>query len=68
MEPWDPWQAIRAAARDAWDFLRRLSGDDAYDCYLAHMRRAHPHGVTLSRRDFELDRQQRKWSRMSRCC
>lgn len=68
MEPTGPWQAIQAATRDAWDLLRRLSGDDAYDRYLEHMRRVHPQGAMLSRRDFERDRQQRKWNRMSRCC
>ncbi len=62
------WQAMQACARAAWEFARRLSGDDAYERYLAHSRRIHPRDVPLSRQAFERDRLQRKWDRISRCC
>lgn len=49
-----------------WHWLRRLSGDDAYDVYAAH---AHRHGqVPLPARDFWLDALRRRYDRVSRCC
>jgi uncharacterized short protein YbdD (DUF466 family) len=53
----------------AWlRFLRRLTGDDAYERYLAHQSAAHPGIAPLDRRAFYLDEQRRKWSGAKRCC
>ena len=52
----------------AWRLLRALSGDDAYERYRAHHAHAHAGEAPLTRRDFNLKAQQRKWSGVSRCC
>jgi len=54
-----------AAATVGW--LRAVSGDDAYERYLTHHARAHT-GPPLSRKAFYEEREQRKWSGVSRCC
>ncbi|HZT02563.1 MAG TPA: YbdD/YjiX family protein [Steroidobacteraceae bacterium] len=57
--------AKAVAAVIAW--LRAVSGDDAYERYLTHQARAHE-GPPLDRRTFYEEREQRKWSGVSRCC
>ncbi|MBI1732935.1 MAG: YbdD/YjiX family protein [Gammaproteobacteria bacterium] len=52
----------------AWRFLRRLSGDDAYERYREHLVRTHPLEQPLSRPEFEHCRQEWKWRQPSRCC
>jgi len=49
----------------AWAWLRAVSGDDAYEAYVA--RAARP-GAAPTRQEFYLDRLRRKYSRLSRCC
>lgn len=48
--------------------LRHVTGDDAYERYLAHHRQHHADQVVLDRRDYYLAEQQRKWSGVKRCC
>lgn len=52
----------------AWDVIRSLSTDDAYDKYLAHHTAAHAGAPPLSRRAFYIRQQQHKWTGVSRCC
>jgi uncharacterized short protein YbdD (DUF466 family) len=54
--------------RAIWSFVRALSCDNAYDSYVQHHRAAHPELIPLSRREFYLREQQRKWDGVSRCC
>ncbi len=54
--------------RVLWQALRTVTGDDAYERYLAHHACAHPGEVPLSRREFYVDEEQRKWSGINRCC
>ncbi|HEY3486996.1 MAG TPA: YbdD/YjiX family protein [Gammaproteobacteria bacterium] len=55
--------------RQTWNVLRRLSGDDAYECYLDHLKRHHPDAKPLNRRSFFLSEQQRRWNGgPNRCC
>lgn len=49
-------------------YIRRVSGDDAYDLYLQHHHLNHPDQLPMSRRSFYLAEQQRKWSGVKRCC
>lgn len=49
-------------------WLRRASGDDAYERYLAHCRQHHPQQPLLDRRAFYLAEQERKWNGVRRCC
>ena len=50
-------------------YLREVSGESAYDRYVEHVRREHPHALVMSRRDFERWRQDdRNDNPRSRCC
>lgn len=52
-----------------WRGLRQVSGDDAYERYLAHWRACHAHeGEPLSRKAFFQAEQERKWNGVRRCC
>jgi len=51
-----------------WAFVRHLSGDDAYERYLAHHATAHPGEAYLSRQEFFKREQERKWDEVRRCC
>jgi uncharacterized short protein YbdD (DUF466 family) len=51
-----------------WSYLRAVSGDDAYERYLAHHTAAHPGQTPMSRKDYFIQRQQQKWTGVTRCC
>jgi uncharacterized short protein YbdD (DUF466 family) len=51
-----------------WSALRELSGDDAYERYLAHHAIAHPGETPLDRAGFFREEQKRKWEGVRRCC
>jgi uncharacterized short protein YbdD (DUF466 family) len=52
-----------------WRALRALSGDDAYERYLAHWRAHHAgEGAPLDCRTFFKTEQERKWNGIRRCC
>ena len=60
--------ALSSLAR-LWRALRSISGDDAYERYLAHQRREHPHDQPLDRRRFYVLEQERRFSGgPTRCC
>jgi uncharacterized short protein YbdD (DUF466 family) len=59
---------IAGFARSAWEGLRALAGDDAYDRYLAHRRKRHPGEAALDRRAFYLAELERRWAGIKRCC
>lgn len=61
-------QRLTLLLASAWNMIRSLATDDAYDKYLAHHVRAHPGARPLSRRAFYLKQQQSKWTGVSRCC
>lgn len=56
--------------RRFWVALRALSGDDAYERYVAHWQSHHADsGVApLGRVAFFEQQQQRKWNSVNRCC
>ena len=55
--------------RRCWQTLRTISGDDAYERYLAHRRAQHAsEAPRLSRAEYFRAEQQRKWSGVNRCC
>jgi uncharacterized short protein YbdD (DUF466 family) len=54
--------------RELWKWVRAVATDDAYERYLDHHREAHAAAVPLSRREFYIGEQQRKWTGVSRCC
>ena len=51
-----------------WSYLRTVSGDNAYERYLAHHATAHAGEPPMSRKDHFTEMQRRKWSGVSRCC
>jgi len=54
--------------RELWKLVRALATDDAYEKYLAHHAQAHGASAPMSRREFYVGEQQRKWTGVSRCC
>ena len=57
------------ALQKIWALLREVTGDDAYDRYLAHWRATHAAGtVPLDRSSFYREEQRRKWDGVRRCC
>lgn len=54
--------------RRSWRFVRRVSGDDAYERYLRHHAAAHAGERPLSRKAFFQREQDRKWGGIRRCC
>lgn len=51
-----------------WRYVRAVSGDDAYERYLAHQAAAHAGELPLSRKAYFAERQRQKWSGVTRCC
>ena len=54
--------------QSVWSFIRSISRDNAYELYLEHQQDAHPDVPLLSRRDFYVREEQRKWGGITRCC
>ena len=56
--------------RRLWSTLREVTGDDAYERYVAHWRAQHADdgGVPLDRAAFCREEQRRKWEGVRRCC
>jgi uncharacterized short protein YbdD (DUF466 family) len=61
---------VTDALRRVWAVIRELTGDDAYERYLAHWRARHaPEGkAPLDRAAFCREEQRRKWEGVRRCC
>jgi uncharacterized short protein YbdD (DUF466 family) len=59
---------MKSTLQAVWAYLRRVTGDDAYECYLEHQRARHPDARPLTRREYFKRRQDEKWSKVSRCC
>ena len=59
---------LRAFWRILWCWIRRLSGDDAFERYCAHEHACHPGVAPMERGEFYAHEQRRKWSGVSRCC
>jgi uncharacterized short protein YbdD (DUF466 family) len=50
-------------------YLREVTGESAYDRYVAHMRADHPSQPVMTRREFERHRQDDREARpQARCC
>ncbi len=56
--------------RRLWQFIRRLSGDDAYERYLKHCATHHLGDINppLSKKAYFKQRLEAKWSGINRCC
>lgn len=69
-------KSLRFLIAKFWWWLRQVSGDAAYENYLRHVAResgqgtsgaGHSSGVVTAKQ-FYIDRLQRKFARVSRCC
>lgn len=61
--------ALAQSARSLWRTLRALSGDDAYDRYLAHWHAQHgEEDSPLTRTQFHQAEQERRFGGVRRCC
>jgi uncharacterized short protein YbdD (DUF466 family) len=58
------------ALQRIWALLRELTGDDAYERYVAHWQRQHAAdgAAPLDRAAFCREEQRRKWEGVRRCC
>lgn len=57
------------ALQKLWAAFRELTGDDAYERYVAHWQRHHAgDSAPLSRAAFCREEQRRKWEGVRRCC
>lgn len=63
-----PLTTARKLLERSWMAIRRLSGDDGYERYLAHRAAVHPDMPALPRRTWFAHRLQQKWSGIKRCC
>jgi len=62
---------MRHPLKRFWAALRALTGDDAYERYVAHWRARHAGDGTappLDRASFYRDVERRKWDGVRRCC
>jgi uncharacterized short protein YbdD (DUF466 family) len=61
---------MTAALQRLWALVREVTGDDAYERYLAHWRAQHAADGTapLDRAAFCREEQRRKWEGVRRCC
>jgi uncharacterized short protein YbdD (DUF466 family) len=61
-------ERMRGWLKQGWRLLREMSGDDAYERYLAHHPAAHPGQPVLSRRAFFQRQQEQRFGSIKRCC
>jgi len=54
--------------KKAWQLLRELSGDDAYERYVRHHAIHHAEEPLLNRQEFFKQEQHKKWHGVKRCC
>lgn len=67
------YDPLIAMIRKCWRLIRVISGDDAYERYLAHWQRHHQGDTEdatplLDRKSFHAAEIQRRWSGIKRCC
>jgi len=55
-------------ATGLWRYVRQVTGDDAYERYVAHHQVTHSGEATLTRREYFKKRQDEKWKGVTRCC
>ena len=61
-------EELKHRLQHLWGYLRQVTGDDAYERYIAHQKLAHPGEAPLTRQAYFERRQNEKWSKVSRCC
>lgn len=59
---------LREDLQKLWEFVREVSGDDAYERYLKRHSKVHPDLEPMTRQQFFRAEQDRKWDGVTRCC
>lgn len=59
---------LKQRLKNLWHYLRQVTGDDAYERYVTHQKLAHAGEAPITRQQFFKQRQDEKWSKVSRCC
>jgi uncharacterized short protein YbdD (DUF466 family) len=61
-------RSFGAKLRQLWRGFRHVTGDDAYERYVAHHLQHHADTPPLDRAAWFRHEQQRKWNGVRRCC
>jgi uncharacterized short protein YbdD (DUF466 family) len=61
-------KSVRQFLSSGLSLLRGVTGDDAYDKYLAHMRATAPEETPMDARAFYRAQLENKWSCINGCC
>ncbi len=61
-------KSVRQFLSSGLSLLRGVTGDDAYDRYLEHMRTSAPQESPMSAREFYRAQLENKWSCINGCC
>jgi uncharacterized short protein YbdD (DUF466 family) len=61
-------KSVRQFLSSGLSLLRGVTGDDAYDKYLAHMRDRAPREVPMSAREFFRAQMDHRWTCVGGCC
>ena len=59
---------VRQFLSSGLSLLRGVTGDDAYEKYLGHMRANEPGSRPMSEREFFRAQMEQKWSCINGCC
>lgn len=59
---------LKQAATGLWRYVRQVTGDDAYERYVAHHQAQHAGEAPLTRHEYFKKRQDEKWKGVTRCC
>lgn len=60
--------SVRQFLSSGLSLLRGVTGDDAYEKYLAHMRSNQPSQTPMSEKEFFQAQMEQKWSCPNGCC
>lgn len=63
-----PRNPVRQFLSSGLSLLRGVTGDDAYEKYIAHMRANEPDTVPMSEREFFRAQLEQKWNCINGCC
>jgi len=61
-------KSVRQFLSSGLSLLRGVTGDDAYEKYLAHMARTAPQEQPMNAREFYRAQLEQKWSCINGCC
>jgi uncharacterized short protein YbdD (DUF466 family) len=60
--------SVRQFLSSGLSLLRGVTGDDAYEKYIAHMQRTDPSGARMTEKEFFQAQMEQKWSCINGCC